>query len=630
MRAFSNYLLTCLLFVLFFTWNDLNAMEFFKEASFTQVVNDVKVVDVKTKTDHVATQNSIVDAPDVVETGPQSRAELKFADDTVTRIGSNTTFSMDPTTRGINLRSGSILFHSPTGKGGGTIQTAAATAAVTGTTIIVSATSNGGFKVMVLEGKCNIHPLHGGRSFDIHAGQLTFMMPGQRQPTPPIEFHLDEAVGGSNLVQGFSTPLSSTGKIEASIQTQQSDIQSGKAEVTNILVGDAKTNNSFQELVDPSILANTNSVNFADLLSVLEILNQLQTDVSIGSASDFNTYVLRVKFANLLTALNRNGDSTTFSGDTIVAGILGNNITISSNVLDFAKVADLAAVGFIAGGQLTLPDNLTLSNPPLDTVHFEGYTLSLHPNPLNTTVGVYNIPGGTQTIDFSGNNLANGQINYTTFNFYDNTINFNFKGANAISYNNLTFHANGVQTSYLNFEDNSSSTTFDTDTFTLGHATTTLNLNVNAYNGNATLNDCNFNSAGLGTLNLNFYANNNLTMDWTSSVPAFNVRTVNITAENMIDINPTASSVLNINSSSTVRMTANNIRLSDVSFQVNTQASFYTSTGNWYTSTGGGSGLHLVNCTYASLPIQVGYNGLTSSSGSSGQIGTTTLYSYQR
>ncbi len=68
------------------------------------------------------------------------------------RVGANAVFSFGKDSRTLNLERGSLLLHSPTGKGGGSIVTNSATASVVGTTIIVTATSNGGFKLLVLEG----------------------------------------------------------------------------------------------------------------------------------------------------------------------------------------------------------------------------------------------------------------------------------------------------------------------------------------------------------------------------------------------------------------------------------------------------------------------------------------------
>ena len=59
------------------------------------------------------------------------------------------------------MKQGSLLFHSPHGKGGGTIHTGSATASVLGTTLIVTTTLGGGLKVLDLEGAVEVKFLNG-------------------------------------------------------------------------------------------------------------------------------------------------------------------------------------------------------------------------------------------------------------------------------------------------------------------------------------------------------------------------------------------------------------------------------------------------------------------------------------
>src|ERR1017187_316458 len=89
------------------------------ESTFTEVIKDVNVVSQATKAAQPARVKDIVKAPDLVRTGPDSRAELTAPDQTITRIGANAVFSFEPAGRKIDLQQGSILFHSPSGKGGG-------------------------------------------------------------------------------------------------------------------------------------------------------------------------------------------------------------------------------------------------------------------------------------------------------------------------------------------------------------------------------------------------------------------------------------------------------------------------------------------------------------------------------
>jgi hypothetical protein len=154
-------------------------------------------------------------------------------DQTITRVGANTLFSFEPNERVINLREGSVLFQSPSGKGGGTIRTAAATASVLGTTIIVVATKDGGFKLLVLEGRGQLRMPSGKRTI-LHGGQLIVVLPGAQEPGPVLNFLLQDEVETSLLVGGFNRPLPSWDKILAQILKQEQDIAGGELHVPTV------------------------------------------------------------------------------------------------------------------------------------------------------------------------------------------------------------------------------------------------------------------------------------------------------------------------------------------------------------------------------------------------------------
>src|SRR5437764_5827091 len=92
-----------------------------RESTLVQVVNEVKVA-APQSAEKDARANDVVHAPDKIRTGAKSRAELKAPDNTLTRIGQNTVFSFEQSGRVLNLEKGSVPFHSPAGRGGGTIK----------------------------------------------------------------------------------------------------------------------------------------------------------------------------------------------------------------------------------------------------------------------------------------------------------------------------------------------------------------------------------------------------------------------------------------------------------------------------------------------------------------------------
>lgn len=146
------------------------------KSKVVEVINEVSILSGESLEPVPATENMLFKAPDFLQTGRRSRARLEAEDGTITRVGSNTLFSFDESSRTINLKKGSVLFHSPEGKGGGRVVTASATASVLGTTIIVAATSNGGFKLLVLEGTAQV-AFPDGTIQVLRAGQMTFVLP---------------------------------------------------------------------------------------------------------------------------------------------------------------------------------------------------------------------------------------------------------------------------------------------------------------------------------------------------------------------------------------------------------------------------------------------------------------------
>jgi hypothetical protein len=224
-----------------------------KQSKFTQVVNDVRVISTADNREKPAMVNAIFTMPDLVHTGEASRAELVANDNTITRVGANTIFSFDPANRTIDLQQGSLLFHSPKGKGGGTIRTGSATASVLGTTIIVTTTPNNGFKVIDLEGHVAIKFSNGVQEY-LEPGQMTFVLPGGN-PAPVITIRLDDLTSNSLLVHGFEQPLPSWALIRQEVDKQIKLIESGQAQDTGLLVGDWADRTTVQVVkLDPNTI----------------------------------------------------------------------------------------------------------------------------------------------------------------------------------------------------------------------------------------------------------------------------------------------------------------------------------------------------------------------------------------
>ena len=110
--------------------NKVNADEL-KEAKVTQVIQDVRVLPSNASA-RPAAVNDDVRRGTAVQTGLQSRSELTFKDQTITRLGEKTIFSVGEGPRNIDLGSGQFLMYVPKKAGGAKVKTGIVTAAITG------------------------------------------------------------------------------------------------------------------------------------------------------------------------------------------------------------------------------------------------------------------------------------------------------------------------------------------------------------------------------------------------------------------------------------------------------------------------------------------------------------------
>jgi hypothetical protein len=217
------------------------------EGTLTEIIRDVSVLPGATQVAQPAKVNATVRAPDLVRTGAESRAEITAPDQTITRVGANSVFSFESGSRTLNLQQGSVLFHSPKGKGGGTIKSGGAAAAVLGTTLIVTASADGGFKVVMLEGSGRVKPRK-GFSKTLRAGQMAWLL-ADGSLSPIYSIDLKPLVEGSQLVKGFSRELPSLGLIQAAIAAQARDLARGR--LVNAGPAEQLLNNPPGQPVDP-------------------------------------------------------------------------------------------------------------------------------------------------------------------------------------------------------------------------------------------------------------------------------------------------------------------------------------------------------------------------------------------
>src|SRR5438067_5053952 len=207
-------------------------------AEVTKVINRVSVID-PAKGTHPAVLRDVIKDNLALQTGARSRSELLFQDNTLTRIGAETFFSFKTGTRDLTLEKGSMLLQVPKGLGGATIHTAAVTAAITGTTIMMEYSPGQYLKVLVLEGSLRLSRNGSfGESMVLHPGKMVIMRPDAKKIPDPIDIDLAEIVRTSTLVTfPGGNILPSMPLIQAAISDQAKEVAKGTLVPTNLVMG---------------------------------------------------------------------------------------------------------------------------------------------------------------------------------------------------------------------------------------------------------------------------------------------------------------------------------------------------------------------------------------------------------
>ncbi len=174
-----------------------------KHARVTEVIRDVHLL-----AGHAAARPAAVNDPvnegTAVRTGGDSRAELTFADQTITRLGANTVFSVGGAARTYDLGSGAILITAPKDVGTVKVSTGVATSAVSGFTGIWESHAKFTNKVLFFEGDgdvwLNKNP---GDHRHMHSRQILVFPPNATVLPQPQDFDVCKAMNTGLLFRGF-------------------------------------------------------------------------------------------------------------------------------------------------------------------------------------------------------------------------------------------------------------------------------------------------------------------------------------------------------------------------------------------------------------------------------------------
>jgi hypothetical protein len=190
------------------------------DARVTQLIRDVSLLAGEAAA-RPALLNESVPETSAVKTGGESRAELTFADQTITRLGAHTLYRFKNAGRQVEWNSGAILLRVPKDSGGATLVAPAVSVGVTGTTLIFENISGRASRLTVLEGAARL-TLLGARDQQrtVAAGQSLDVPAGAARVGQPRQIDLAALMKSSPLIVGFR-PLPSQNLINNAIRQQQ-------------------------------------------------------------------------------------------------------------------------------------------------------------------------------------------------------------------------------------------------------------------------------------------------------------------------------------------------------------------------------------------------------------------------
>ena len=171
-------------------------------ATVTEAVNQVDHGLTQSTETHPAPVGTILRDGEYLKTGVKSRAELKLANDTITRLGANTIFNYLVGENQIDLQTGTLLFSKPKDTKPMMLKTAAVTAAIVGTTGFVQKIGNS-FLFGLIEGKAVL--TIGGVEYTVNAGEILKFTPGS--PPQIFAFNVPLLLSTSPLITKFPPNL---------------------------------------------------------------------------------------------------------------------------------------------------------------------------------------------------------------------------------------------------------------------------------------------------------------------------------------------------------------------------------------------------------------------------------------
>ena len=228
----------------------------FDQAQITKVHREVKVLKANAAP-RAAPEGLQIKPVTSVATGVESRAELRFPDQTLTRLGANSRFTLRGESRTIDLDRGVMMVQVPKKQGGAHIRTAGVTAAVTGTTVLIEYHPGGVVKLIVIEGECVLSLNRDRSEFQtLRAGQMITMQDGAASIPGPQNIDLARLLQSSRLISANDPAQPNQQQIQNAVQIQQQlishgDLLNGGVVLQNPGITVGLTNNTTSNVITP-------------------------------------------------------------------------------------------------------------------------------------------------------------------------------------------------------------------------------------------------------------------------------------------------------------------------------------------------------------------------------------------
>jgi hypothetical protein len=186
-------------------------------ATVTEAVNDVSHGSSESAITAPAKSGTVIQDGEYLKTGTQSRAELTLANQSITRLGSNTILNYSVASNQLDLQAGTMLFSKPKDGKEMTIKTASVTAAIVGTTGFLSLKEKEKIFIFgLVEGHAKVKLTADGKNYDVGAGQLLRFTPDGKAEL--LYFNVPLFLKTSPLFTKFKGPLPNQIYIDAEVK----------------------------------------------------------------------------------------------------------------------------------------------------------------------------------------------------------------------------------------------------------------------------------------------------------------------------------------------------------------------------------------------------------------------------